>query len=55
MCIINYMTKYNQLFPDFTVILCLMLKAPKALQWYLDFKEGIYTQPLIQIVLNKVH
>jgi hypothetical protein len=50
MCIFNYMTKYSQLFPDFTVILCSMLKALKALQWYLDFKEGISPQPLIQIV-----
>jgi hypothetical protein len=50
MCIFNYMTKYSQLFPDFTVILCSMLKASKVLQWYLDFKEGISPQPLIQIV-----
>jgi hypothetical protein len=42
--------QYSQLFPDFTVILCLMLKAPKVLQWYLNFKEGISLQPLIQIV-----
>jgi hypothetical protein len=42
--------QYSQLFPDFTVILCSMLKALKALQWYLDFKEGISPQPLIQIV-----
>jgi hypothetical protein len=47
MCIFNYMTNYSQLFPDFIVILCSMLKAPKALQWYLDFKEGISPQPLI--------
>jgi hypothetical protein len=47
MCIFNYMTKYSQLFPDFTVILCSMLKAPKVLQWYLNFKEGISLQPLI--------
>jgi hypothetical protein len=40
----------SQVFPDFTVILCSMLKAPKALQWYLDFKEGISPQLLIQIV-----
>jgi hypothetical protein len=50
MCIFNYMTKYSQLFPDFTVILCSMSKAPKALQWYLDFKEGISPQLLIQNV-----
>jgi hypothetical protein len=31
----------SQLFPDFTVILCSILKALKALQWYLHFKEGI--------------
>jgi hypothetical protein len=42
--------QYSQLFPDFTVILCSMSKAPKVLQWYLNFKEGISLQPLIHIV-----
>jgi hypothetical protein len=44
------MTKCSQLFPNFTVILCFMLKALKVLQWYLDFKEGISPQSLIHIV-----
>jgi hypothetical protein len=39
--------QYSQLFPDFTVILCLMSKAQKALQWYLGYRKGISSQPLI--------